>query len=133
LLIKATTTQPQSDYSVANITGIPADVKQGFTQNFYATALYASGATTDITSEVTWSSSNPSIAEFTHTSGGFINGHDGGDGNDYCIVRRYYQQFRKHKGSCFKYVTVEDYCYNGRMINDLQSHRAFSATYDNKG
>ncbi len=72
---KATTTQTTEPIiSVAISPVSPADVKQGFTQNFYATALYASGATTDITSEVTWSSSNPSIAEFTQPSGGLLTG-----------------------------------------------------------
>ena len=72
---KATTTQTTEPIiSVAISSVSPADVKQGFTQNFYATALYASGATTDITSEVTWSSSNPSIAEFTQPSGGLLTG-----------------------------------------------------------
>jgi hypothetical protein len=72
---KATTTQTTEPIiSIAISPVSPADVKQGFTQNFYATALYASGATTDITSEVTWSSSNPSIAEFTQPSGGLLTG-----------------------------------------------------------
>ena len=72
---KATTTQTTEPIiSVAISPVSPADVKQGFTQNFYATALYAPGATTDITSEVTWSSSNPSIAEFTQPSGGLLTG-----------------------------------------------------------
>ena len=72
---KATTTQTTEPIiSVAISPVSPADVKQGFTQNFYATALYASGATADITSEVTWSSSNPSIAEFTQPSGGLLTG-----------------------------------------------------------
>ena len=72
---KATTTQTTEPIiSIAISPVSPADVKQGFTQNFYATALYASGATADITSEVTWSSSNPSIAEFTQPSGGLLTG-----------------------------------------------------------
>jgi len=72
---KATTTQTTEPIiSIAISPVSPADVKQGFTQNFYATAMYASGATTDITSQVTWSSSNPSIAEFTQPSGGLLTG-----------------------------------------------------------
>ena len=72
---KATTTQTTEPIiSVAISPVSPADVKQGFTQNFYATALYASGATADITSQVTWNSSNPSIAEFTQPSGGLLTG-----------------------------------------------------------
>jgi hypothetical protein len=72
---KATTTQTTEPIiSIAISPVSPADVKQGFTQNFYATALYASGATADITSEVTWSSSNPSVAEFTQPSGGLLTG-----------------------------------------------------------
>jgi len=62
------------DYSIAISPVSPSDVKLGFTQNFYATALYASGATADITSQVTWNSSNPSIAEFTQPSGGLLTG-----------------------------------------------------------
>jgi hypothetical protein len=72
---KTTTTQTTEPIiSIAISPVSPADVKQGFTQNFYATALYASGATADITSQVTWSSSNPSIAEFTQPSGGLLTG-----------------------------------------------------------
>ena len=72
---KATSTQTtEAIISLAISPVSPANLKQGFTQNFYATALYASGATADITSEVTWSSSNPSIAEFTQPSGGLLTG-----------------------------------------------------------
>ena len=72
---KTTTTQTTEPIiSIAISPVSPADVKQGFTQNFYATALYASGATADITSQVTWSSSNPSVAEFTQPSGGLLTG-----------------------------------------------------------
>jgi hypothetical protein len=72
---KATTTQTTDPIiSIAISPVSPSDVKLGFTQNFYATALYASGATADITSQVTWNSSNPSIAEFTQPSGGLLTG-----------------------------------------------------------
>jgi hypothetical protein len=72
---KATTTQTTEPIiSIAISPVSPADIKQGFTQNFYATALYASGTTADISSQVTWSSSNPSVAEFTQPSGGLLTG-----------------------------------------------------------
>jgi len=72
---KAITTQTTAAIiSIAISPVSPANVKQGFTQNFYATALYASGITADITSQVTWNSSNPSVAEFTQPSGGLLTG-----------------------------------------------------------
>ena len=72
---KATTTQTtEAVISLAISPVSPANLKQGFTQNFYATALYASGATEDVTSQVTWSSSDKTIADFTQLSGGLLTG-----------------------------------------------------------
>lgn len=72
---KPTTTQTtEAIISLAISPVTPANLKQGFTQNFYATALYASGATADITSQVTWSSSDKTVADFTQLSGGLLTG-----------------------------------------------------------
>ena len=72
---KPTTTQTtEAIISLAISPVTPANLKQGFTQNFYATALYASGATEDVTSQVTWSSSDKTVADFTQLSGGLLTG-----------------------------------------------------------
>ncbi len=72
---KTTTTQTTEAISSLEISPVtPANLKLGFTQNFYATALYASGTTADVTSQVTWSSSDKTIADFTQLSGGLLTG-----------------------------------------------------------
>ena len=72
---KATTTQTtEAIISIAISPVSPANLKLGFTQNFYATAVYASGATEDVTSLVTWSSSDKTVADFTQLSGGLLTG-----------------------------------------------------------
>ena len=72
---KPTTTQTtEAIISLAISPVTPANLKQGFTQNFYATALYASGATADVTSQVIWSSSDKTVADFTQLSGGLLTG-----------------------------------------------------------
>ena len=72
---KPTTTQTtEAIVSLAISPVTPANLKLGFTQNFYATVVYASGATEDVTSQVTWSSSDKTVADFTQLSGGLLTG-----------------------------------------------------------
>jgi Bacterial Ig-like domain (group 2) len=72
---KPTTTQTtEAIISLAISPVTPANLKLGFTQNFYATALYPSGATADVTSQVTWNSSDKTVADFTQLSGGLLTG-----------------------------------------------------------
>jgi hypothetical protein len=72
---KPTTTQTtEAVISLAISPVSPANLKLGFTQNFHATALYASGATEDVTSQVTWTSSDNTVADFTQLSGGLLTG-----------------------------------------------------------
>jgi hypothetical protein len=50
----------------------PPNLKLGFTQNFVATGTYSDGSTADVSSLVTWHSSDSTIAAFTQPSGGLL-------------------------------------------------------------
>ena len=50
----------------------PANLKLGFTQNFVATGTYSDGSTADVSSLVTWHSSDATIAAFTQPEGGLL-------------------------------------------------------------
>ncbi len=50
----------------------PPNLKLGFTQNFVATGTYSDGSTADLSSLVTWKSSDPTIAAFTNPNGGLL-------------------------------------------------------------
>jgi len=50
----------------------PPNLKLGFTQNFVATGTYSDGSTADVSSLVTWHSSDADIAAFTQPEGGLL-------------------------------------------------------------
>ena len=50
----------------------PPNLKLGFTQNFVATGTYSDGSTADVSSLVTWHSSNAGTAAFTQPEGGLL-------------------------------------------------------------
>ena len=50
----------------------PPNLKLGFTQNIVATGTYSDGSTADVSSLVTWHSSNAAIAAFTQPEGGLL-------------------------------------------------------------
>ena len=50
----------------------PPNLKLGFTQNFVATGTYSDGSTADVSSLVTWHSSDAGIAAFTQPEGGLL-------------------------------------------------------------
>jgi len=58
--------------SVAISPTSPPSLKLGFTQNFVATGTYSDGSTTDVSSLVTWHSSDATIAAFTQPEGGLL-------------------------------------------------------------
>ena len=58
--------------SVAISPTSPPSLKLGFTQNFVATGTYSDGSTADVSSLVTWHSSNATIAAFTQPEGGLL-------------------------------------------------------------
>ena len=63
--------------SIAVTPSSPPDLKTGFTQQFKATATYSDGSTAEVTDQVTWTSSNPSSADFI-SSGGLLTGMKAG-------------------------------------------------------
>ena len=63
--------------SIAITPSSPPDLKTGFTQQFKATATYSDGSTAEVTDQVTWTSSNPSSADFI-SSGGLLTGMKAG-------------------------------------------------------
>ena len=58
--------------SVAISPTSPPSLKLGFTQNFVATGTYSDGSTADVSSLVTWHSSDATIAAFTQPEGGLL-------------------------------------------------------------
>jgi homogentisate 1,2-dioxygenase len=58
--------------SVAISPTSPPSLKLGFTQNFIATGTYSDSSTADISSLVTWHSSDATIAAFTQPEGGLL-------------------------------------------------------------
>ena len=58
--------------SVAISQTSPPSLKLGFTQNFVATGTYSDGSTADVSSLVTWHSSDATIAAFTQPEGGLL-------------------------------------------------------------
>ena len=92
--IISTTTKTTTSYSKTTTTGkvtatltsiaisptSPPNLKLGFTQNFIATGNYSDGSTADVTSLVTWNSSDPAKAAFLSVSGGLLTGISQGNG-----------------------------------------------------
>ena len=58
--------------SIAISPANPPNLKVSFTQNFTATGTYSDGSTADVSSLVTWNSSDPTIAAFTQPHGGLL-------------------------------------------------------------
>jgi len=63
--------------SIAVTPSYPSNLTVGYTQQLICTATYSDGSISDITSQVTWNSSNGNIAAF-YSSGGLVTGIDGG-------------------------------------------------------
>lgn len=71
-----TTTTPPPAPTLISITltpSYPPDLTVGNTEQFFCTAIYSDGSATDITSQVTWSSYNTSVAVF-YSSPGLVTG-----------------------------------------------------------
>lgn len=62
--LTSSTTEPAFDYFVVKPTN-PANLLVGSTQQFNTIATYPDGSTTDISSQVTWTSSKPNIASIS--------------------------------------------------------------------
>ena len=81
--LSKTTSTPKSTVALTSV-GIspinPPNLKLSFTQNFVATGNYSDGSTADVTSLVTWNSSDPAKAAFLSVSGGLLTGISLGNG-----------------------------------------------------
>ena len=81
--LSKTTSTPKSTATLTSV-GIsptnPPNLKLSFTQNFIATGNYSDGSTADVTSLVTWNSSDPAKAAFLSVSGGLLTGISLGNG-----------------------------------------------------
>ena len=81
--LSKTTSTPKSTAALTSV-GIspinPPNLKLSFTQNFVATGNYSDGSTADVTSLVTWNSSDPAKAAFLSVSGGLLTGISLGNG-----------------------------------------------------
>lgn len=81
--LSKTTSTPKSTATLTSV-GIsptnPPNLKLSFTQNFIATGNYSDGSTADVTSLVTWNSSDPAKAAFLSVSGGLLTGISQGNG-----------------------------------------------------
>ena len=81
--LSKTTSTPKSTVALTSV-GIspinPPNLKLSFTQNFVATGNYSDGSTADVTSLVTWNSSDPAKAAFLSVSGGLLTGISQGNG-----------------------------------------------------
>jgi len=75
----ASTTLPPAPtlISITVTPSYPPNLTVGYTQQFTATAIYSDGSTSDITSQVTWNSSNANAATFV-TSSGLVEGISAG-------------------------------------------------------
>jgi hypothetical protein len=73
--------------SIAISPASPPNLKLGSTQTFVATGAYSDGSTVDISSLVTWNSSDPTKAEFININGGMLTG--AGQGNNIVITATY--------------------------------------------